>query len=324
MGYMGAVSRVAIRSNASLWIGGVLLLSATATFGQTNASLKNPEVVSAAKVPEWQAAAGGKAEFEVASVREDPSRKFSMPPFSIDSDNDFRGSGGLFNADAPLVTYIGFAYKLSQMHPMLANLPQWARSQHFEIQARAAGNPTKDQLRLMMQSLLADRFKLAIHFEAQDTPVLVMTLLKPGKLGPRLRMHADGPACTVITPNTPGSTPTLDMFRCGLVAAVDLPDSMRLVGARNTTPEQIASFFTTIGHMRPIVDRTGIDGSIDFSMEYAVEQPDTSATGASAQASLPGATFLQAVKDQLGIKLEPGIAPLQIPVVDHVEMPSEN
>jgi len=275
-------------------------------------------------VPGWQTAAGGHAEFEVASVREDLSGKYSTPPFSIDSDDDFADTGGLFTADGPLTTYISFAYKLSQQHNMLSHLPDWAKSKHFEIQARAAGHPTKDQMRLMMQSLLADRFKLALHFETQETQVLVMTLTKPGKMGPRLRLHADGPPCNVVAPHTPGSTVTFDMFPCRSYMAINMPDNVLLAGARNTTAELMGAFFTNVGHMRPIVDRTGIAGNIDFSMMYTPEKRGAAAGSADASVDLPETTFEQAVKDQLGLKLEPAKAPLQIPVIDHVEMPSEN
>jgi len=301
-----------------------VFISATAGLGQANAPLGISEAASVAKVPDWQTTAGEKAEFEVSSVKEDPSGKYSTPPYSLDSDDDFRPTGGLFNADAPLTTYISFAYKLSQMHPMLSALPEWAKTRHFVIDARATGNPTKDQLRLMMQSLLANRFKLAIHFEAQQTRVLIMTLIRPGKLGPRLRFHSDGPPCEIIATHTPGSTVNLDMFRCNSIVAVDMPENGKLVGGRNTTAALMGTFFTIAGHIDPIVDRTGIDRNIDFSMEYIPEQRDAAATAANSQASLPGATFLQAVKDQLGLKLEPAKVPLPVPVVDHVEMPSAN
>ena len=141
------------------------------------------------KVPEWVTAAGGKTEFEAASVREDPTPKYmvSMP---VDSDDDWVPTGGLFDVEGPLTMFISFAYKLPQQHNMLSHMPEWAKTKYFKIQARAAGDPTKDQMRLMMQSLLAERFKLALHYEMQERPVLVMTLAKPGTMGPRLRLHA--------------------------------------------------------------------------------------------------------------------------------------
>ena len=71
------------------------------------------------------------------------------------------------SADFPLQVHIEFAYKMmpsrEQTETMLAHLPKWVTTDRFIIQAKAEGNPTKDQMRLMMQSLLADRFKLAVH-----------------------------------------------------------------------------------------------------------------------------------------------------------------
>jgi len=62
---------------------------------------------------------------------------------------------------------------------MLAPLPKWVTTDNFEIQAKAEGNPTKDQMRLMMQSLLADRFKLAVHFEDRPVPAYNLAAVKP-------------------------------------------------------------------------------------------------------------------------------------------------
>jgi len=91
----------------------------------------------------------------------------------------------LFSATGfPLVTYLFFAYKVigNQGQYLLPQLPGWATSDRFDIQARAEGNPGKDQMRMMMRSLLADRFKAG-----GNTPrlakyrVLAFVLAKPGK-----------------------------------------------------------------------------------------------------------------------------------------------
>jgi bla regulator protein blaR1 len=87
-----------------------------------------------------------------------------------------------------------FAYKLMPAE-ISTQLPKSFPMDPFDIEARAAGNPTKDQMRLMMQSLLADRFRLRVHFETRDGPVFALTLVRPGETGPKLRPHADGPAC---------------------------------------------------------------------------------------------------------------------------------
>jgi bla regulator protein BlaR1 len=294
-------------------------------YGQTaSPQPASGQPVQAPAMPDWQRAAGGTQQFDVVSVRPDSAGKFVIPDFSMDADDAFKPTGGLFTADLPLTWYVSFAYKLPLLHSMLSGLPSWASKDHFAIQARATGDPSKDQLRLMMQSLLADRFKLAIHFETQVTPVLVMTLVKPGELGERLRLHADGPPCSVVAPHPAHAPVTLEMLPCSTILGQNEPDNAMLVHARNTTVQLMAAFFSSIGHMRPIVDRTGIGGNIDFSMEYTQDTPGAAAAAPDAQADLPGTTFLEAVKNQLGLKLEPAKAPLEIPVIDHVERPSEN
>ena len=77
-----------------------------------------------------------------------------------------------------------------------AELPKWATAERFDVEARAPQpTPTKDQMRLMMQSLLADRFKLTLHFDARQVSVFALVLAKPGKTGPELVPHPDDPPC---------------------------------------------------------------------------------------------------------------------------------
>ncbi len=98
---------------------------------------------------------------------------------------------------------------------MRAHLPKWIFTRWYDdapgryaIEARASTTPTKDQIRLMMQSLLADRFQLKVHFENQETEVLALTPVKPGKMGPKLRPHSEGPPCTrFYGPQTQGGKP---------------------------------------------------------------------------------------------------------------------
>jgi uncharacterized protein (TIGR03435 family) len=263
-------------------------------------------------------------QFEAASIREDPERKYKSPPYSTDADDDGVIPAGLFIADSALTSYISFAYKLPQQHPMLEHLPQWAKERHFVIEARPEGTPTKDELRLMMQSLLADRFHLRLHFESREEPVLIMTLRTPGRPGPGLRLHKDGPPCTVATEHKPGTPVTFDMFPCGQYLAIDRRDHTVLAGARNTTIELMSAFFNNVGQLRPIVDRTGIAGTVDFSMVYAPEPRGSAAVEANAYTPSAGVPFLDAIKDQLGLRLESGKASLRIPVVDDVQPPSPN
>ncbi len=124
-----------------------------------------------------EAKAGGKAKFEVASIKQDlvprgPGTVNSN--IALGAQDLFTPTGGLFSAQNVFVyQYMVFAYKLtqSQVDNVKSQLPKWANTDRYDIEARGAGDPTKDQYRLMMQSLLADRFKLAVHWEQRPVPV---------------------------------------------------------------------------------------------------------------------------------------------------------
>lgn len=148
---------------------------------------------------DWEQAAGGKMSFDVASVKQNKSSEFVPGTVPLDSTNSYPPNGGLFSTTrVPLFVYIGFAYKLMpgiQYQSVVSQLPSWASTNSYDIQARAAGNPTKDQMRLMMQSLLADRFKLVVHWEYKQSPVFALVLVKPGKPGPQLKPHLGESGC---------------------------------------------------------------------------------------------------------------------------------
>ncbi len=287
-------------------------------------------------MPGWQKAAGGKMEFEVASVRLNPG---PMEPsnFRLSPDNAYGNTGGLLIADFPLETYIEFAYKIwstrEQWLAMYAHVPKWVQTENYEIRARAPmTNPTKDQMRLMMQSLLKQRFGLVVHFESRETPVLAMTLIKPGTLGPKLRRHEDGPACGVkVTPTHGAELKDSNLFpsQCGGVESELMPNNMMLTGSRDTTMEMIAKSFSIARLGRPVVDATGLTGKYDFTLHWTPDpgmfrQNPGAQSSEAAAPELQGTPFLEAVKEQLGLKLKPGKAPLRQLVIDHVERPSEN
>jgi bla regulator protein BlaR1 len=274
-----------------------------------------------------------KMEFEVASIRQN-NGKFVPPNFAMNPpDDSYVPTGGLFIADYPVEVYIEFAYKFwptnEQRQAMLAHLPRWVGTDSFEIRARAAGNPTKDEMRLMMQSLLAERFGLVVHFETQETPVLAMTLAKPGKLGPKLHPHAEGPPCDAAVSNsTSRKLPKgEDIFppECGVYTAIGKPNRAIEMAARNTSMEMAAYAISSAAQLdRPVVDETGLGGRFDLTVEWT-RQPDNSRTaGVAVQADSQGTTLMEAIQEQLGLKLRPGKVPLKVVVVDHVQRPSDN
>jgi len=290
--------------------------------------------------PDWQAAAGGKMTFDVASVSQNrtaPSPRAWSSNFPLGPGDVYVPNGGLFRAtNFPLVAYIDFAYKITENQEkfLRPQLPNWATTARFDIQARAQGNPTKDQMRLMMQSLLADRFKLSVHFEIRQVPVFVLLVDLPGKLGPLLQPHRDDSPCATtpwIPSPPPGGLPeTIDTrfpATCGgiLSMAPSAPGRVR-AGARNVSMELIASSMTggSSGLDRPVLDKTGLNGMFDIAIEFTPQIDGPSAPGANFQPDPTGPTFVEALKEQLGLKVEAQTGPVDVLVVDYVEEPSAN
>ena len=254
---------------------------------------------------DWEKAAGGKATFDVASVKQNKSGRFPAgdPPTTnvlLGSGDIYSPNGGLLSAtNYPLTSYIQFAYKLpaNQMLSLFPQLPKWATTERFDIQARAQGNPTKNQMRLMMQALLADRFKLAIHTESRQLPVFALVLVKPGKFGPQLRPHLDDPPCAPQLVVGSGDTIAGGYpSACGGIIPIEpSKDGDMRLAARNVTLALAASTLTGYGNLnRPVLDRTGLTGTFDFFFEYALDlSPEASGTavhgtnGASAASDRP-------------------------------------
>ncbi len=274
---------------------------------------------------------------EVASIRPGDPGKFIRPTIDLSIEDTPITPGGAFIADFSLPIYIEFAYKIlltrAQEQAMVAHLPKWVGAQPFVIEAKApTADVTKDQMRLMMQSLLADRFKLAVHFETQDQPVLALVLTKPGTPGPRLRPHSQGLACDARWTAPPDRTspsvlPGEFVPSCGVVQAINVADHTILFGARNVTLQSIAANLGTIPPVaefgRPVVNQTGLAGTYDFSLNWLPDRSG-SASGAGEPPDAQGPSFLEALKEQLGLKLKPTRAVLQTLVIDHVEEPSPN
>ena len=272
-----------------------------------------------------QSPAGSKLEFDVASVKLDKS---GDPPQYANSPlgpgTVFLPNGGRFFAtDQSLMTYIAFAYKVQgiQYKDLMSQLPDWVNSENFDIDARTRPDVTKDQMRLLMQSLLADRFKLNIHTETRQVPVLSMTLAKEGKFGPKLQPH---PAGSCKTDPLPVNGEMLGVFPAlcgGFLSLAPSSPGLQNVGARDITMAFLANGLTSLGCSdRPVIDNTRLSGTFDMDLEW-LPDPEPGQTPPDAPS---GASFFQAVKEQLGIKLDSQKGPVDTLVVDHIEHLSEN
>ena len=169
-----------------------------------------------------------------------------------------------------------------------------------------------------MQSLLADRFKLSARFEAKQESVFALVMARPGKLGPQLRKVPEGQPCETDSSAGAGETNNGFSLRCGLVLPMKASASGRVrLGARNASMAYVADWLTSMpsaGIDKPVIDRTNL-GEVDFTIEYS---PTRSANpDVTPDPNAP--TFLEALKDQFGLKLEPTTTPISTLVIDHIE-----
>ncbi len=269
--------------------------------------------------------------FDVASIKPDKGA-FVPSNFPLDPSDDYGATNGRLSADDTLAGYIEFAYKVwgnEVQSREFSHLPKWVNTDRYTLEARAAtSNPTKDQIRLMMQSLLADRFQLKAHFETREVPVFELRLAKPGKLGPKLIPHADGPPC-----DKPGPSPVTDVpsfhFVCHAFGPfIDLGTTL-MGGSRDVSMDVLAGTISEalagpLAFGRPIIDKTGLTGRFDFTLEWAHERRTPAGSDSPVASDPIGPTPLEALRDQLGLKLQSTKASIPILVIDKVERPSEN
>jgi bla regulator protein BlaR1 len=309
---------------APVGIGGCLLLVLGPSFVCAQSSATE----------DWEKAAGGKMSFDVASVKQNTSgSNAANTNFSWTMGTEAPQTGGLFLAtNWPLYQYIFFAYKpaLVQQDAVLDALPKWAKTEHFDIEARTSGKPTADQYRLMMQALLAERFKLTVHFETQEASVFALIFAKPGKFGPQLRLHLDNPPCGDTSAVSSGGllTASPDGFPtvCGRVSPMRPKTLGRLAafGGRDVT---LADFVSRMGYNakselgQPLIDGTGLSDKVDLFIEWTPPMPPGANISPETQ-DAPG--LAAALNDQLGLKLESTKTDLENMIIDHIEEPTPN
>jgi uncharacterized protein (TIGR03435 family) len=257
--------------------------------------------------------------FVVASVK--PNR--SGNPRATTVPLQPNGRYAIINASLDLL--IAFAFQPRQSYEIVG-VPEWALTERFDIDARAEGTPPAREIFLMLQSLLAERFKLVTHNETRQMPVYSLVAAQSGRLGPRLRRHIDDSGCIdrsqavsrgTIDPAGPLPTPI-----CGGWSGA--PNLGRLAGQRI----ELDVFGRTLSGQlgRPVIDRTGLTGPFDLTMEWTPQGP----ASAEAQAILDASpnpdrpSIFTAVQEQLGLRLISEAAPVEVLVIDHVERPSEN
>jgi uncharacterized protein (TIGR03435 family) len=295
-------------------------------FGQVH----SPPGTPSPAVAQPPAAKAKRLEFEVASVRKNKSDdEASMNVSPVLGDGPVPPGNLYLAKNIKLIQFIAFAYSLTQiqLRSLELHVP-WTTEDRFDIEARAPGIPTKADYRMMMQSLLTDRFKLAVHYETRVVPLFVLVLDKPNKFGPQLRLHrSDDPVCAKSAAPTYPPEPDAEGYpeTCGGPFSMTPSKHGRMKsGGRDVSMARFTAILTGVGVVdRPMVDRTGINGTVDYSLEWR-KVADQVARGAPLELDEDAPTFADALKEQLGIRMVSQKGPSELFFVDHIEKPSDN
>ncbi len=299
-----------------LTMAGVVTLVAPLVVGMPTA----PRLLAQSPAGQAATAPADRSAFDVASVKTNKSRGGFINLGNLGQ------SGSLYRiTNVTLNILITAAYQLKPQQ--ISGLPDWASSEHFDIDARAADNPGIDQKRLMLQSLLADRFKLVAHHETQQRPIYALAVSKAGKTGPQLQPHADDAKCPDLSsgPVLPGPNGALPPPPCGSFRMFFSPQTMHMMGQKIT----IETFAGSLSRQleRVVLDRTGLTGVFDVDLDFAPPQGlpgGPLVTDANAPDPSASPSIFTAIQEQLGLKLEPTTGPLDVLIIDHVEEPSPN
>ena len=254
----------------------------------------NKETAWALPAPPKTMAADAPTAFEVATIR--PSN-----PDAQGRGITMRGPREVLTINTPLGYLIEFAYNVNTRQ--VIGGPSWMASDRYDVVGRplAEGLPNERQLRAMIRSLLEDRFKLAIHREKRELPAFALVVGSSPKL--------------TKNDSNPNGLPGLGFRAPGALGVV------------NATMGDFVSVMQSNVLDRPVVDRTGLQGRFDFTLNWTPDESQFRGMGLqlpppSADAKLPG--LFTAIQEQLGLKLESVNAPVEVIVIDRVERPSEN
>ncbi|HXB72971.1 MAG TPA: TIGR03435 family protein [Candidatus Acidoferrales bacterium] len=178
--------------------------------------------------------------------------------------------------------------------------PRWLTSEKYDVVAKTGRPATNDQLRLMLQTLLAERFQTTLHRETKELPMYALVV---GKNGPKLQETKGGPSSKDIRGIT--------IDNGGVVY-------------KNTSMAELADALsaTIFGLNRPVLDKTGLEGSFDFTVKLA---ESTAELKGSLRSIADDPSIMMSALQQIGLKLEPQKGPVEILVIDHAEkVPTEN
>jgi uncharacterized protein (TIGR03435 family) len=275
-----------------------------------------------------QAQPATKLEFEVASIKPSPPPAPGMGILVGCRGGPGTNDPSLYTCqNISLSNLVTMAYRIAYYQ---LSAPDWATMTRFDLRAKLPQDTTKEQLALMMQSLLADRFQLAVHRESREMQRYELTVAKNG---PKFKEAAPpAPADSRDAAPTPGP-PKLDKEgypvigpRGGMAIVYDK--------ARMYQPEMTMTMLASqlSGQLRgPVVDATGLTGKYAISVYWSAGDSLRTTAPAPGQGPTPadtvstGPDLKQALQEQLGLRVESKKGPVEFVIVDHAEKtPTEN
>jgi uncharacterized protein (TIGR03435 family) len=241
--------------------------------------------------------------FDVASIHPDNSDHTARTHIYSYSDQ-----GHFIAINATLLQLLQYAYALPDSR--ILGMPEWGRSTKYDIEAKSdpvlvshlaglSSASAKANLLEMVQSLFRDRFHLTVHIDQRELPVFNLVVAKGG---PNF-----APAKNEGT--------TVDSGTHNGIRAIEIRSSSRAIAE---LAELLARY---VG--RVVIDRTGLQGNFTVGLRFSAEDP--SSLGASPDPHVEtGPSVYTALREQLGLELKSGKAPVDVLVIDHVEPPTEN
>jgi len=191
------------------------------------------------------------------------------------------------------------AYGIPDDREYMVDGPDFLTAEHFDIDATFPADAPPAKVREMMQTMLASRFKLALHKETRQLPMYSLVVAKGGP-----KIHAE-------TSSTMQAGEGRTSGRAGHFEATGI------------TMQKLADLIAKqAGH--PVSDATGLTGVFDFTLDWD-PQADLKVGTADGAGSTQGASIFTALQEQLGLRLESGKGPIEVLVVDRMEkLPMEN
>ena len=323
-----AALRLNYAKKAALTVAGLAALAGPVTVGVIHAPRVWAQSLQLA-VP-LVTAAGPK--FEVASIKPVLGSAPHPPDsFELNMLMGTRQENGRFSMrNVPLNVLIQLAYNVQDSR--ILGGPSWTNSDRYEVIAKADGNATFEQMRPMLQSLLADRFKLALRRETRELPVYTLAVAKGGL---KIDAAKEGSCLTPDPSNPPPPlNPNHPLGPCGgVVREVASPAPERrdlILGFGILMPKLVEIISDDV--RRIVIDNTGFAQRFDLHLEFAPSGVTGNGIGSASSGDpgtaapspdLSGVSIFAALQ-QLGLRLESTRLPVEVLVIDHMERPSEN